>query len=158
LFNNVKCDSQNAEEDDLMKRNIVLIAIIILLLLVIVSGIIIYMLLNTPKEAKVEPIKIDKEMMVLSMGNSFVNNVKDSKKICKLTLKVELNKEVAELITYRASEIRDRINALIRSKTESDLAGKEGQEKLQKEIVAVMQKVINSKEIRNVYFDEIIVQ
>jgi flagellar basal body-associated protein FliL len=141
-----------------MKRNIILIAIIILLLLVIVSGIIIYMIWNTPKEVKEEPIKIDKELMMISLGNSFVNNVKDSKKICKLTLKVEINKEVAELVAYRESEIRDRINAMIRSKTEAELEGKEGQEKLQKEIVAVMQKIINSKEIRNVYFDEFIVQ
>ncbi|MHB1392440.1 MAG: flagellar basal body-associated FliL family protein [Clostridia bacterium] len=141
-----------------MKRNIILIAIIILLLLVIVSGIIIYMIFNTPKEVKEEPIKIDKDLMMVTLGDSFVNNVKDSKKICKLSLKVEINKEVAELVTYRESEIRDRINALIRSKTEADLAGKEGQEKLQKEIVATMQKIINSKEIRNVYFVEMIVQ
>lgn len=141
-----------------MKRNIILIAAIVLLLLVIVSGIIIYMILNAPKEAKEEPIKIDKNLMMLSLGESFVNNVKDSKKICKLTCKLEIDKEVAELITYRESEIRDRINALMRSKTEEDLAGKEGQEKLQKEIIDIIQKIINSKKIKNVYFDEFIVQ
>lgn len=141
-----------------MKKNIILIAIIILLLLIIVSGIIIYMFLNNPKEPKEEPIKIDKELMMVTIGDSFVNNVKDSKKICKLTMKVEINKEVAELVTYRESEIRDRVNAMIRSKTEADLAGKEGQEKLQKEIVLAIQKIINSKEIKNVYFDEFIVQ
>ena len=141
-----------------MKRNIVLIAIIILLLLVIASGIIIYMLVNTQKEVKEEPIKIDKNIIMVTVGDSFVNNVKDSKKICKLSLKVEINKEVAELITYRESEIRDRINGMMRSKTEEELAGKEGQEKLQKEIVAAIQKIINSKEVKNVYFDEFIVQ
>lgn len=141
-----------------MKKNIVLIAIIILLLLLIISGIIMYVILNAPKEVKEEPIKIDKKLMMIAIGDSFVNNVKDSKKICKVTLKVEINKEVAELVTYRESEIRDRINALVRSKTEEDLAGKEGQEKLQKEIVEIIQKIINSKEIKNVYFDEFIVQ
>jgi len=75
-----------------------------------------------------------------------------------LTFKLEVDKEVAELVTYRESEIRDRINALIRSKTEADLEGKEGQEKLQKEIVEIIKKIINSKKIRNVYFDEFIVQ
>lgn len=141
-----------------MKRNITLIALIVLLLLVIVSGIIIYMILNTPKEAEEEPIKIDKNVMMVTVGDSFVNNVKDSKKICKLTFKVEIDKEVAELVAYRESEIRDRINALVRSKTEADLEGKEGQEKLQKEIVEIIQKIINSKKIKNVYFDEFIVQ
>jgi flagellar basal body-associated protein FliL len=71
---------------------------------------------------------------------------------------VEIDKEVAELVAYRESEIRDRINALVRSKTEADLEGKEGQEKLQKEIVEIIQKIINSKKIKNVYFDEFIVQ
>jgi flagellar FliL protein len=141
-----------------MKRNIILIAIIILLLLVIVSGIIIYMLLNNPRVVKEVPIKIDKNITMLSIGDSFVNNVKDSKKICKLTMEVEVNKEVAELVTYRESEIRDRINSIIRSKTDEDLAGKEGQEKLQKEITAAIKKIINSDEIRNVFFDEFIVQ
>ena len=141
-----------------MKKNIILISIIILLLLLIISGIIIYMILNNQKEVKEEPIKIDKNIMIVTVGDSFVNNVKDSKKICKITLKVEINKEVAELVTYRESEIRDRINALVRSKTEADLAGKEGQEKLQKEIVEIIQKIINSKEIKSVYFDEFIVQ
>ncbi|MEA4848893.1 MAG: flagellar basal body-associated FliL family protein [Clostridiaceae bacterium] len=141
-----------------MKRNIILVAVIVLLLLLIVSGIIIYMILNTPREAREEPIKIDKELMMVAIGDSFVNNVKDSKKICKLTLKLEINKEVAELVTYRESEIRDRINALLRSKTEEDLAGKEGQEKLQKEIVDLTKKIIKSERIKNVYFDEFIVQ
>jgi flagellar basal body-associated protein FliL len=116
------------------------------------------MLLNNQKEVKEEPIKIDKDLMIVTLGDSFVNNVKESKKICKLTLKVEINKEVAELVTYRESEIRDTINAMIRAKTEADLEGKEGQIKLQKEIVTAIQKIINSKEIRNVYFDEFIVQ
>lgn len=141
-----------------MKKNIILVAVIILLLLVIVSGIIIYMLLNAPKVVMEEPIKIDKNLMMVSIGNPFVNNIKESKKICKITMKVEINKDVAELVTYRESEIRDKINSMIRSKTEADMEGNEGQEKLQKEILAAIQKIINSKEIRNVYFDEFIVQ
>ena len=141
-----------------MKKNIILIAVIILLLLVIISGIIIYMILNKPKEAKEEPIKIDKNLMMVTIGDSFVNNVKESKKICKLTIKLEIDKEVAELVTYRESEIRDRINAMLRAKTEADLAGKEGQERLQKEIVEIIQTIINSKKVKSVYFDEFIVQ
>lgn len=141
-----------------MKKNYILIAVIILLLLLIVSGIIIYVLLNNPRVVKEEPIKIDKNIMMVTVGDSFVNNVKDSKKICKLTMKVEIGKEVAELVTYRESEIRDKINSIMRSKSEADLAGKEGQEKLQKEIVAAIRDIINSEEIRNVYFDEFIVQ
>lgn len=141
-----------------MKRNIILIGAIVLLLLVIVSGIIVYIIFNTQREAEEDPIKIDKKLMMVTLGDPFVNNVKESKKICKLTCKLEIDKEVAELVTYRESEIRDRINSLIRSKTEEDLAGKEGQEKLQKEIVDIIQRIINSKKIKNVYFDEFIVQ
>jgi flagellar basal body-associated protein FliL len=75
-----------------------------------------------------------------------------------VTLKVETNKETAELIEYRSAEIRDKINALIRSKTEEDLAGREGQEKLQKEIVAIIQEIIKTEEVKNVFFEEFIVQ
>ncbi|MGE5632243.1 MAG: flagellar basal body-associated protein FliL [Caulobacteraceae bacterium] len=141
-----------------MKKNIILIAIIILLLLVIISGIIIYMLLNTPRVPKEEPRKIDKNLVMVTVGDSFVNNVKDSKKICKLTLEIEVNKNISELVANRQSEIRDKINAMVRSKTEEDLAGQEGQMSLQKEILAAIQKILNTKEVVNIYFDEFIVQ
>ncbi len=142
-----------------MKKNIILIAIIILLLLVIVSGIIVYMIFSgkTAKKAE-EPRKIDKNVITVTVGDSFVNNVKDSKKMCKLVLKFEIDKKIEELMLNRESEIRDKINLLIRSKTELDLAGQEGQLKLQKEILQAVRKILNSEKVVNVFFDEFIVQ
>lgn len=142
-----------------MKKNIILIAIIILLLLIIISGIIVYMLVNSQtKQTKEEPRKIDKNLIMVTVGDSFVNNVKDSKKICKVTLKIEINKKIEELVANRESEIRDRINAIVRSKTETDLAGQEGQIKLKKEILTAVQNILKTRDVVNVYFDEFIVQ
>lgn len=142
-----------------MKKNIILIAIIILLLLIIISGIIVYMLVNSQtKQPKEEPRKIDKNLIMVTVGDSFVNNVKDSKKICKVTLKIEINKKIEELVANRESEIRDRINAIVRSKTETDLAGQEGQIKLKKEILTAVQNILKTRDVVNVYFDEFIVQ
>lgn len=142
-----------------MKKNIILIAIIILLLLVIISGIIVYMIFSGKSAKKVEePRKIDKNVITVTVGDSFVNNVKDSKKMCKLTLKLEIDKKIEALIVNRESEIRDKINLIIRSKTEFDLAGQEGQLKLQKEILQAIRKILNSDKVLNVYFDEFIVQ
>lgn len=142
-----------------MKKNIILITIIILLLLVIISGIIIYVVINNrTKESIDEPRKIDKDCIMVSVGDAFVNNVKDSKKICKVVLKVEINKKLQELVVNRESEIRDKINAIARSKTEEDLAGQEGQIKLKKEILTAIQTILNTKDVINVYFDEFIVQ
>lgn len=142
-----------------MKKNIILIAIIILLLLVIISGIIGYMIFSGKSAEKAEePRKIDKNVITITVGDSFVNNVKDSKKMCKLTLKLEIDKKMEALIVNRESEIRDKINLIIRSKTEEDLAGQEGQIKLQKEILQAIRKILNSDKVLNVYFDEFIVQ
>ncbi|MDF2531823.1 MAG: flagellar basal body-associated protein FliL [Clostridia bacterium] len=141
------------------KKNIVLIGIIILLLFVILSGIILYIfVLNKPEEPTIKEITIDKDIILYDFGSSFVNNVKDSKKIAKLTIKLDVDQKLVSLLDNRRSEIIDKINLLMRSKTEQDLAGKEGQLKIKAEVQDTIRKILSTEKKIEVYVEEIIIQ
>lgn len=141
------------------KKNYVLIAIIILLLFIILSGIILYIfVLNKPSEPKIKEITIDKDIILYEFGNSFVNNVKDSKKITKLTLKLDVDQKLVGLLDNRKSEIIDKINLLMRNKDEKDLSGKEGQLKIKTEVQDIIKKTLSTERKIVVYVEELIVQ
>lgn len=141
------------------KKNFVLIAIIILLLFIILSGIILYIfVLNKPDESGIKEITIDKEIILYDFGSSFVNNVKESRKIAKLTVKMDVDQKLVELLDNRKSEIIDKINLLMRGKTEADLAGKEGQLKIKSEVRDIVKKTLSTEKKIEVYIEELIVQ
>jgi flagellar protein FliL len=141
------------------KEKFVLFAIIILLLFIILSGIILYaFVLNKPEESGIKEITIDKEMVLYEFGSSFISNVKDSKKIAKLTIKLDVEKKLVELLENRKSEIIDKINLLMRGKSEIDLAGKEGQVKIKAEIHDIVEKTLSTEKKVVVYVEELIVQ
>lgn len=141
------------------KKNLVLIIIIILLLFVILSGIILYIfVLNKPAEPKIKEITIDKNVAEYGFEDSFVNNVKDSKKMVKLTIKLEVDTKLVELLDFRKSEIIDKVNLIMRGKTEQDLAGVEGQLKLKTEIRDAIKKIISTEKKVDVFIQELIVQ
>lgn len=143
----------------MLKKNFVLIAIIILLLLIIVSGIILYIfVVNKPEEPKIKEITIDKNVILYEFGNSFVNNVKESKKMVKLTVKLEVDTKLVSLLDYKKSTIIEKINLIMRGKTEQDLAGEEGQLKLESEIRDVIKKIISTEKLVDVNIEEFIVQ
>lgn len=141
------------------KRNFVLIAIIILLLFIILSGIILYIfVLNKPVKEGLKEITIDKNVVLYEFGSSFVNNVKDSKKMVKLTVKLEVDAKLVELLDYKKSAIIEKINLIMRGKTEQDLAGKEGQLKLESEIRDTIKKMISTDKLVDANIEEFIVQ
>lgn len=141
------------------KKNLILIVIIIVLLLIIVSGIILYVfVLNKPvEEEKIKELEIDDKMTEF-VFDPFVNNVRDSRKVSKITIKLDIDKTLNEILTNRTTEITDAINLIIRDKTEQDYAGSEGQQKLKNEVLAKIQEILRTKKTIKVYVSEMIVQ
>jgi flagellar basal body-associated protein FliL len=141
------------------RKNFILIAIIVLLLFIILSGIILYIfVLNKPEEPAIKEITIDKEIVLFEFGSSFVNNVKDSKKMTKLTVKLDVDEKLVELLENRKSEIIDKINLLMRGKVEQDLVGKEGHLKIKAEVQDIVKKTLSTDKKIIAYIEEIIVQ
>jgi flagellar FliL protein len=141
----------------LIKKNILLIIVIILIIVITFGLTVFFMQKNIGGEE--ESLKINKNIIMYSFDESFISNVKDSNRILKVTIKLELsNSKIQEIVKARNPEIRHEINLLLRGKTEGDLKGSEGQSNLQKEILNVTRKLLNTEKVLNVYFDEFIIQ
>ncbi|MCK9216515.1 MAG: flagellar basal body-associated FliL family protein [Firmicutes bacterium] len=142
-----------------MNKKILLIIIAVILLIVIISGIVFIIVSTKLSSSKEEVLKVDKKIVMYEFDESFVTNVKDSKKILKTVIEVELaNKKIEELVRARESEIRNEIYLILRSKREEDFEGAEGQIKLQKEITDGIKNIIKTENVLNVYFREFIIQ
>lgn len=140
-------------------KNIFLVLIVIILLLMIVLGVAFYMMSSRASDPRGEVLKIDKNIVMYSFDESFVSNIKDSRRILKITISIELaNKKIEELVKAREPEIRNEINSILRSKNEQNLEGAEGQTKLQKQILESIRSIIKSEKVLNVYFNEFIIQ
>lgn len=139
-------------------KNILLILTVIVLLLIIVLGVAFYMISSKTLSSEEKTIRLDKNIVMYSFDDSFISNVKDSRRILKIIVKIEIeNNKIQKLIEAREPEIRNEINLILRSKTEQDLEGSEGQTKLQKQILDCIKGIIKTEKILNVYFDEFII-
>lgn len=87
------------------------------------------------------------------------SNLKDSNKIVKLKVTIELNNEkMIEKLESRNFSIKHEINAIMMNKTKKDLEGNEGLLTLQGEIANKLSEIFNTKSITKIYFEEFIVQ
>jgi flagellar FliL protein len=138
-------------------RNIVLIVLLILVIVLAVVGIALGFAFYKNNN-NMDSTKKRLETFNLTLEDMYCN-IKDSKKIVKLKVTVETNnKNTLELLEEKQFLIRDDINKIIRSKTEDELQGKEGQVKLQKEINESLINLFNDETITNVYFNDLIIQ
>lgn len=141
-----------------MEKKNFLLKIIIILLLIILIAVLIFFLSYRSNSNNQESIKVDKNIKIYSFEDPFISNIKDSNKILKVVIKLELtNPKIEDVINAKNSEIRHEINLLLRGKTEEDLKGSEGQAMVQKEILDVVRKLLDTESVRNVYFDEFII-
>lgn len=141
-----------------MNKKMLLILIVVVLLIVIASGVVFFVVSTKALKPKEETLKINKNIVMYSFDDSFVTNIKDSRKILKSVIEVELeNKKIEELLKAREPEIRNEINLILRSKNEQDFEGSEGQSRLQKEILESLRKIIKTDKVLNVYFNEFII-
>lgn len=128
-----------------------IIIVILTILLATVAGVGGYLYMSTRE--KVEPVfkvSIDEPQIK--------TNLKDSKKMVVLSFEIEYTgKELTEEIKTKETEIRDLVLTILRSKTPDDIDGSVGKEKVKNEIVKGLKKVLNTENIRDVFFKEFFV-
>ncbi|MCF6460537.1 flagellar basal body-associated FliL family protein [Clostridium sp. Cult3] len=138
-------------------RNTILVVLLIIVVILAVVGIGLGVVFYRNNNANVSNRK-HTETFNLTLQDMYCN-IKDSKKIVKVKTTIETNnKKTLEFLEEKQFLIRDDINKIIRSKTEEELQGEEGQVKLQKEINESLIKLFNDETITNVYFDDLIIQ
>lgn len=134
------------------KISIVVILILVVLFAVIGTAIGIVFYRNNIEDVKKE------EDLYLTLEDMYCN-IKESKKILKLKVTIEVsNKKTYENLDEKRFLIRDEINKTVRNKAEDELQGREGQLNLQKEIKNKLVNLFDDDNIKNVYFDDLIIQ
>ncbi len=102
--------------------------------------------------------KKEEKIYTYSIGELYAN-INESRRILKVNITVETKDEkIHQALDKSKSKIINNILELIRSKTEEDLAGNAGQQLLQKEILEIIQSIVPTEKITNVYFIEFIIQ
>lgn len=136
-------------------KKIIIIAVVIFLVIVI-SLVAVFALMYT--KSKADKANEPKEKFYYNVGEIYCN-VKDSSSIVKMNITVEVtDKELLKLLEMKKFLVNHQINEIVRSKVEEELEGSEGQTLLQKEITEKLAKLFNTKDITNIYFNELIVQ
>lgn len=138
---------------DMSRKKIIIIAVIILLITLSLVAIFSFLYVKSKADTN-KP----KEKFYFDVGEMY-SNVKDSSSIVKVDITIEVtDKELLKILERKKFLINNQINEIIRSKTEKELEGSDGQVLLQKEITAKLAKLFNTEDITNIYFEELIVQ
>lgn len=134
-------------------KKILIIAVIVLTVSLVLVAIFSFLYVKSKADAN-KP----KEKFYFDIGQMY-SNVKDSSSIVKVDITIEVtDKELLSILEKKKFLINNQINEIIRSKTEKELEGSDGQVLLQKEITAKLAELFNTEDITNIYFKELIVQ
>ncbi|HHW56554.1 MAG TPA: flagellar basal body protein FliL [Clostridia bacterium] len=94
-----------------------------------------------------------------SPGGEFITNLRGNNKFVKVSVELQVaDKNTLKVLEERNPQIRDLIIQILRGKTEQDIEGPEGQQRLKTDIKNEINKILGEGKIVNVYFDEFIVQ
>ncbi|MDI6601746.1 MAG: flagellar basal body-associated FliL family protein [Thermoanaerobacteraceae bacterium] len=135
-----------------------IVNILLVILIIIVSGIAAYLYFfvmnnNTPSSQEV------KNVIYYSPGDSFITNLKGSRRYIKVDIQIELNdKSLITELNKRNAEMRDEIYSTLRDSTAEEIDGAEGQDKLRQKLVNKLVQLFDTKAITNVYFTDFVVQ
>lgn len=133
-----------------------MIIIGVLVAVIIIGFILGFVLLRRSSTNASEPVDLEKHSITIE---EMYSNVKNSKKIVKLQISIETtNEKEVEILANKSYLIKDIANKIIRNSEESDLAGKEGQVKLQELIKEDLLETFKSQTISDVYFDQYVIQ
>lgn len=90
--------------------------------------------------------------------NPFTVNLKD-KKYLRFSLAVKFkNEKIPNIFYSKEYEIRDKIISLLNQKTSEQIVNPESRVILKNEIITVLKSIMNSDEVEDVYFVDLIVQ
>ncbi|WP_456488084.1 flagellar basal body-associated protein FliL [Caminibacter pacificus] len=151
---------------------LLIVIIVLLLLLLIIGGLVAYFLLSGNDDQADQPQqqqKIEKKKKVADMTeigpiyplDKFVVNLVSTNADRYLKCKIDLELDSQELqkeIDKKLPAIRDLIIRILSSKTVEEIQTAKGKEKLKEEIKRKINQMLETGEVRNVYFTEFVIQ
>ncbi len=129
------------------------IIIIIVAVLVVVAGVTYFLFLKPAPEP---------EISFYATGENFVTNIKDSLRLLKTSVVLEISttetETVKEFLTANNHVLRDIIIDTLRGKTEDELRSMDIQENLRVEIKNSISEKLGIDYLQKVYFNDFVIQ
>ncbi len=129
------------------------IIIIIVAVLLVVGGAVYFLFLQPPPQP---------EISFYSTGESFVTNIKDSLRLLKTSVVLEISTtETEDIKTYLTENnhvLRDIIVFTLREKTEDELRSMDVQDGLREEIRTNISDKMGIDYLQKVYFNDFVIQ
>jgi len=180
--------AETTEEAPAEKKssNMLMIIIIVVLVLIIVIGGVVTVLLmggddeevvsssapqeqvekTTKKKRRTSSLDSETQRLLSDIGimyplDSFTVNLKSDagRRYLKVTMSLELEGEELSLeLDAKVAVLRDRIIRILSSKTLEEISSKKGKNKVETQIMDVLNAMITDGEIKGIYFTEFVIQ
>lgn len=132
-------------------KKILIIAISLFLVAVVVAGSI-FGYLFFRNEAKAE------ENYYYNLGEMY-SNLEDTNRILRFNLTISVsNEDLITIFDKKNFLIKDELYKILRNKTTKEIQGRNGQLELKKQVVNNLKETFGTEDIKNIYFNELIVQ
>jgi flagellar basal body-associated protein FliL len=139
---------------DVLKKKMPLIIILALVVILAAAAAVYFFVIRPKSQTPAEPVYYD-----YKMEDSFVTNVKNSKKLFKATIVLVADSpDLAEMVTAKTPEIRDTILFILRDLTEEEIDSSDIQDKLRAEIPEALNEKLQIENFTSVYFGDFVMQ
>lgn len=129
-------------------------AMIIILTLVLVAGGILYFTVFKGKEESARP---EDNYYSYVPGDYFITNVKDSNRLLKVTIVLQLDSnKLEEKLKKEEYIIRDNILFYLRSLREEDILADDVEENLRNDLIPILNEALGFESIVNIYFNDFV--
>ena len=161
-------DKEIEEKKEGGNKLLLIVIVVLLLLLLVIGGAVAYFLLssNSKQESTQQEVKKHKVEELTKMGPIYpldpftvnlVSSNADRYLKCKINFELD-SPELQQELDKKIPAIRDMIISILSSKSVEEIQTAKGKEKLKEEIKRKVNSILNTGEIRNVYFTEFVIQ
>jgi flagellar FliL protein len=173
-----------AEEDKLAAKpegkkttNLIIIGLFAFLITIIIAATFLVIILRNPSSGPAEKKvatktavkKKDQIGVLIPITPDLIVNIKSAggERYLKVSLVLEIYtvkgkekeaKVVQDEITKRIPQIRDGVISILRAKTKEEIDEKEGKDLIRKEIINTVNNFLISGKIKNIYFQDFVIQ
>lgn len=131
-----------------MDNRLLTVVLILLLAIVVIGGFAVYYLVLEPRTGASFSYQVPEVFMTDLSGRGHV----------RVEIYLELGeKKLIKEVQQRQVEVIDTVYRRLRSKTREDLNGAQGQDQLRSDLLQDLRQLLDSDQVRNLYFKQIVI-
>ena len=139
-------------------RNLIIVLIIVVLVFIIGMGIFVFYMFSPARSASGNSVLYD-EVIGYSTGSEFITTLKNSRRIIKADVVIEVqNKKDEKILSEFNYRARDCILTILGNISEEEIERESFKENLKAQIKDAIQDMLKIDSIKGVYFNDFVIQ